>query len=195
MIDLSKNRIEGKIKITDLTTGETILEKKNSIHYENMSITLARAIAGLQEGHIAEMHFGNGASVVGSTGGISYFPPNVTGGDADLYNPTFFKVVNSDSPLNTDPTQNKMSVRHVSNTTYSDVIIQATLDFNEPSGQSAFDDALNNEGEFVFDEIGLRASGAASGEGLLITHVVFHPVQKSLNRKIEVLYTLRIAMC
>ena len=48
--------------------------------------------------------------------------------------------------------------------------------------------------DFVFDEIGLRASSQDSilGNGRLLTHVIFHPVQKSLNRLIQIDYTVRI---
>ena len=34
--------------------------------------------------------------------------------------------------------------------------------------------------------------GATLGAGLLLTHVIFHPVQKSANRLIQIVYTLRI---
>ena len=44
---------------------------------------------------------------------------------------------------------------------------------------------------YVFDELGLR-SYSSSGTGRLITHVIFHPVQKSLNRQIQIDYTVRI---
>jgi hypothetical protein len=43
----------------------------------------------------------------------------------------------------------------------------------------------------VFDELGLRAY-STTGTGRLLTHVIFHPVQKSLNRLIQVDYTVRI---
>ena len=43
------------------------------------------------------------------------------------------------------------------------------------------------QGEFVFDELGL-----ISESGKLLTHVIFSPVQKSLNRLIQIDYTVRI---
>jgi hypothetical protein len=70
------------------------------------------------------------------------------------------------------------------------------LDYGEPSGQFAFDNATDTESEFTFDELGLLANYGTDGDGnimtQLITHVVFHPVQKSLNRTIEIQYTIRI---
>jgi hypothetical protein len=65
------------------------------------------------------------------------------------------------------------------------------LDYGEPDGQDAFDTASNTDGIFVFDELGLRSYSNA-GEGRLITHVIFHPVQKSLNRLVQIDYTVRI---
>ena len=45
----------------------------------------------------------------------------------------------------------------------------------------------------MFDELGLKAySPAGPGLGDLLTHVIFHPVQKSLNRLIQIDYTVRI---
>jgi hypothetical protein len=86
-----------------------------------------------------------------------------------------------------------MEVRHVLGTAYSDVLVSCLLDFGEPSGQAAFDNATNSSGEFVFDELGLRAySPDGTGLGDLLTHVIFHPVQKSLNRMIQIDYTVRI---
>jgi hypothetical protein len=46
-------------------------------------------------------------------------------------------------------------------------------------------------GNFVFDELGLK-SFSSSGTGKLLTHVIFHPVQKSLNRLIQIDYTIRV---
>jgi hypothetical protein len=44
---------------------------------------------------------------------------------------------------------------------------------------------------YVFDELGLKSYNP-NGEGKLLTHVVFHPVQKSLNRLLQVDYTIRV---
>ena len=65
------------------------------------------------------------------------------------------------------------------------------LDYGEPSGQDAFDTAASQTNNYVFDELGLR-SYSADGSGRLITHVIFHPVQKSLNRLIQIDYTVRV---
>jgi hypothetical protein len=62
--------------------------------------------------------------------------------------------------------------------------------------QAQQDTAANFDGEFVFDEIGLKSKSGNSdtplNAGWLLSHIVFHPVQKSANRVIQVKYTLRI---
>jgi hypothetical protein len=71
------------------------------------------------------------------------------------------------------------------------------LDYGEPADQAAFDNSQSLNGDYVFDELGLKARSLDGSEGLvttglLLTHVVFHPVQKSLNRLIQIDYTVRI---
>ena len=197
MITLGPARIEGRLKIYDPNTQEVLVEKTNAIHYENMSIALAQSlaeyfVAGQQVGYIYAMAFGNGGSAVDPTGVITYLPPNTTGQNADLYNQTYLKVVNQNSAANTDPTRNKMTVLHTSGTVYTDILVTCLLDYGEPAGQQAFDNSTNFNGEFVFDELGLKAWEGASDDLMLITHVIFHPVQKSLNRQIQIDYTVRI---
>jgi hypothetical protein len=129
---------------------------------------------------------------VDPTGVITYLPPNVTGQSAALYNETYAKVVDDNSAADTDPQANKMTVLHTSGTVYTDILVSCLLDYGEPAGQQAFDNSTNFNGEYVFDELGLKTWNG-SGENLrLITHVIFHPVQKSLNRQIQIDYTLRI---
>ena len=55
-----------------------------------------------------------------------------------------------------------------------------------------FGDPSSMNGEFVFDELGLKTWNGSPDNLRLITHVIFHPVQKSLNRQIQIDYTLRI---
>jgi hypothetical protein len=143
-------------------------------------------------GWIYEMAFGNGGSSVDPTGVITYLPPNTTGQNADLYNETYYKVVDDNSAANTDPSNNKMTVLHTSGTVYTDILVTCLLDYGEPIGQQAFDNSTNFNGEFVFDELGLKCWNGSATNLRLITHVIFHPVQKSLNRQIQIDYTLRI---
>jgi hypothetical protein len=108
-----------------------------------------------------------------------------------LYNQTYAKVVDDRSSNNSDPTRNYIETRHVTGTNYTDVFITCLLDYGEPSGQSAFDNTNDNQSEFVFDELGLK-SYSSTDQSLLLTHVIFHPVQKSLNRLIQIDYTVRV---
>lgn len=190
--DSVKPRITGHVLIRDPESGQVILNKKNAVHYENMSLAIAYALAGNDEGLLFEMEFGNGGSAVSGTGAITYFPTNTTDPSATLYNPTYSKIISRNTP--TPSTGNSfIEVKHLLGTTYTDIIVTCTLEYNEPSGQAAFDDAETTEGTYVFDELGLK-SYVASDEGMLLTHVIFNPIQKALNRLIEVVYTLRIQM-
>lgn len=183
--------VQGHIKIFNPQTKEIYVDKRNAIHYENMSIALAESLSNAGQGFIYEMSFGNGGTSVDPTGIITYLTPNSTGTNATLYNQTFTKVVDDRSVNNNDPARNYIETRHVSGTNYTDVIVSCLLDYGEPDGQLAFDTATNADDAYVFDELGLR-SYSPSGTGRLITHVIFHPVQKSLNRLIQIDYTVRI---
>ena len=189
-------KIEGFVKITDPNSGEILVDKKNAIHYENISIAMAQTLsnrtAAQGGGGIYEMAFGNGGSSVDPTGVITYLPPNITGQNADLYNETYFKIVDDNSADNTDPSNNKMTVLHTAGTYYTDILVTCLLDYGEPPGQQAFDNSTNFNGEFVFDELGLKSWQGSSTNLILLTHVIFHPVQKSLNRQIQIDYTVRI---
>jgi len=183
--------IQGHIHIFDPESGETIINKRNAIHYENMSIALAESLANEGTGFIYEMSFGNGGTAIDPTGIITYLTPNTTGTNAGLYNQTFTKIVDDRSVNNIDPVRNKLETRHVSGTNYTDILVSCLLDYGEPAGQDAFDTASDANNLYVFDELGLRGY-SESGTGRLLTHVIFHPVQKSLNRLIQIDYTVRV---
>ena len=183
--------VQGHIKIFDPETKEIYINKRNAIHYENMSISLADSLSNQGEGFIYEMSFGNGGTSVDPTGIITYLTPNNTGANATLYNQTYTKVIDDRSANNTDPTRNKLETRHISGVNYTDIVCTCLLDYGEPQGQQAFDTATDADNAFVFDELGLRSYDPNS-TGRLITHVIFHPVQKSLNRLIQIDYTVRV---
>jgi hypothetical protein len=205
-IDTLKTSVEGHIKIWDPETQEVYVNKRNAVNLENMSIAIANLLAGTANGQygIVEMHFGNGGTVIDSAGNVTYRPPNVNGQGEQLYNDTFYKVVDeTDLIHNTDPTLNNTTVNHINGFNYSDIVVTCTIDYSEPSAtdftfnlagqaQDAFDTASNMDGSFVFDELGLKVKNSGLNDGLLVTHVIFHPVQKSANRLLQVIYTLRI---
>lgn len=189
-------QIEGFLKIHDPNSGEVLVDKHNAIHYENISIAIADALSNRGTGTIYKMAFGNGGASVDETGIITYLPTNTVGQNAALYNQTYSKIVDDTNIANTDQLRNKMTVGHVSGKVYTDIVVQCLLDYGEPAGQAAFDNGTQTESPFVFDELGLLGTYGTDEVGneltKMLTHVIFHPVQKALNRQIQIDYTIRI---
>ena len=182
---------EGHIKIFDPETKEVYIDKRNAIHYENMSVAMVQSLSNQGLGTVYQMVFGSGGTIVDPTGLITYLTPNTIGVNSSLYNQTYTKIVDQNATENVDPIRNKMEVRHISGATYSDILISCLLDYGEPLEQEAFDNSVDMSGNFVFDELGLKSYNP-NGDGKLLTHVVFHPVQKSLNRLLQIDYTIRV---
>jgi hypothetical protein len=189
-------KVEGFLKIYDPNSGEVLVDKHNAINYENMSEAIADTLSSRGYGEIYQMAFGNGGASVDETGVITYLPPNTTGQNAALYNQTYAKIVDDTSVFNLDPTRNKMTVSHTTGRVYTDILVQCLLDYGEPAGQNAFDNSTQTDSAYIFDELGLLANYGTDNNGnvltRLLTHVIFHPVQKSLNRQIQIDYTVRI---
>jgi hypothetical protein len=179
--------VAGHVKIYDPMSGEIFVDKANMIHYENLSEALAKSLSNIESSYAYEMVFGNGGTQVSNTGVITYNTPNYRDANADLYNQTYQKVIANNTPANLDPTRNKMQVYHVAGKAYTDILISCYLDYSEPTNQQAFDNSVDFNGTYVFDELGIKSADAK-----LLTHLIFHPVQKSLNRVIQIDYTIRI---
>lgn len=197
---------EGHILIRDVTDEENpvdLVNKRNAIHFGNFAKHVAYALSGKPYFNIHYMAFGNGGSSVTSSGSILYKQPNVSN-LPDLVNPTsrlhsykYHKVVNDLSTSNTATNENKIEVIPSGNA-YTDIKVTCTLAYSEPSPQSVFDNGDTND-DFVFDELALFSLDPGTGNedfmnSYMLTHVVFHPIQKSQNRRIEVVYTVRIQM-
>ncbi len=192
-----KIKIRGHVLIKEHESWDTVgtdggvvkLNKGNDIHNEHMSLAIARGLGNRENSSVYTMHFGTGGATIDPLGNILYATPNTTG-SADLNAPEYFEVVDDRAGA---PDGNQMVVRHINGTLFSDLEIRCVLDKNEPFGQEAFDNIPGsniNDAAFIFDEIGLKTE-----DGLLLTHIVFSPIQKSANRIIEVVYTLRIRIC
>ena len=197
-------KITTHIVIRDPDTGAILREGQNAIHQENMSQVFATALARGINSFVSEMHFGKGASITATDGSISYRAPNVVGANAELYRPTYFRVVDAQDLYNPDTASNNVTVTHTSGTTYSNTVVTATLDYSDPiATDSVFntvnitENSLNAttsvDGELVFDEIALKTKGTEGlNSGKLLTHFIFHPVEKSYNQRIQIVYTLKV---
>jgi len=151
-----------------------------------MSLALARALGGDDSGHVYSLWFGSGGASISSTGSITYAEPNVTGA-ADLNTPVYYEVVDAGRGA---PTGNFAGVRHDNGSLYSDVEIRCVVDKGEPFGQPSFDNVSTGiGGSYFFDEIALKTD-----DDLLLTHIVFNPIEKTANRVFEFVYTLRIRL-
>lgn len=190
-MDYTSIKIQGHVLISDAETGHVILNKRNAIHIENMSVAIASAMSNAKNsygflGNIHSFAFGNGGTSVNDVGLVTYnSPKNALTSDV-LYNQTYSIVINNTEE---EDSNNNISFTHYNGSTFSDIIITATLDYSEPSSQDSLDDAATRDGDYVFDEIGLF-----SQQGKLLTHLVFHPVQKSANGKFQFVYTVRISI-
>ncbi len=148
---------EGHIKIFDPETKEVFIDKRNAIHYENMSVAMVNSLSNQGKGTVYQMVFGTGGTIVDPTGLITYLTPNTIGVSSSLYNQTYSKVVDQNATENVDPVRNKMEIRHISGATYSDILISCLLDYGEIPDQEAFDNSVDLSGNFVFNELGLKS--------------------------------------
>ena len=182
-------KMSGHILIRDADTKEEIVNKRNAIHYGNMANMIAKALTNSADSYIHFMAFGNGATSVDAAGKVIYKAPRVSEAyenSATLYSRTFQKVISNNT------TTDKIEI--IPGTSYTDLKITCTLGYNEPSAQDTFDTSTTNDGLYVFDELALLSYATDPTNSTMLTHVIFHPVQKSANRTIEIIYTVRVQL-
>lgn len=180
--------VDGHCVIKDMDTGEVLLDKHNAINFQNFAFAVSNLLANKsvnsKQFFIAEMAFGNGGTVVDANGNITYKNPLVDGVHGKLYE-ALEQPAGTDFSLPVD----SIDVVDAESNPYSDITVKVILDYNEPALQQASDNAsdFTTNDNFVIDEIAL-----VTESGSFLTHLIFHPIQKSSNRKIEILYSLRI---
>jgi hypothetical protein len=180
----------GHVLISDADTGEVLLDKFNAINFENMAIAIANLLGNQtnQNGldyYITKIRFGRGGTMIDANGNITYKQPNTSGPGQSLYEQGF----GSSGTTIFEKAVASFEVTGESGQTFRDLTSIVTLDYNEPSTAQPSDDAsdFDDPENYVFDELALVGDNDE-----LLTHLIFHPIQKSLNRKLEIRYTLRI---
>lgn len=188
MKDNFKVQVHGHVRVQDAESGEIVVDKCNAIHPQNMALVIAKALARDDNGFIFKLTFGNGGTFFNSSNQIVYRPPNTVGA-ADLYNPTY-EVQVDDQATGTPVTNSVIAAPSPSPSITSVVTVTAQLNANEPAGQASADNVtVNPEAPFMFDEVGLKTP-----DGILLSHLVFSPFEKTANRAFLIIYTLTISV-
>lgn len=188
LIEKSNVNVEGHVVILDADTREVLLDKYNAINFQNVALAVARLLANQTtdgKGHfIASLAFGNGGTVIDANGNIEYKSAKVDGSTGSLYSPS-----PDGSGGNYTKEITSFEIVDATNQPYTDLVCHVVLGYDEPADALDLDNATDFEdpASYVFDEIAL-----VTDYGDFLTHLIFHPIQKSKNRKLEIFYTLRI---
>ena len=181
--------VDGHVLITDVDTNEVLLDKHNAINFQNFAFAVANCLANKTENsnnfYITRMAFGYGGTEIDGNGNITYKSPNVDGSNASLYN----DLLDSNSNPYTKEVSN-IEVLNAEGSPYTDMTVKVILDYDDPASAGLdLDNASNFDtaADWVIDELAL-----VTESGYNLTHLIFHPIQKSKNRKIEILYSIRI---
>lgn len=178
----------GRVRIHDAATGELLRDQQNAIHPQNMALVVGRALARADNGYIFELAFGNGGTFLNTSNALVYKAPNIIGSAASLYNETYSVQVDEISS-GTPTTNSVVAVPSPAPALTAMVIVTAQLSALEPLGQAVADNVTTDpESAFVFDEIGLK-----SPDGLLLSHLVFNPIEKTANRAWLITYTITVS--
>jgi hypothetical protein len=185
MLDDFKSKVVGHVRIVDKNSGEVILDKNNAIHPRNMGIAIARGLAGASNASVYKLVLGNGGTTITSGGDIIYLATRTAPTDNTIYNQTYSELLSA-----TD--NSAVATSNPLPSIISKVTTVVLLSSNEPVGQDPSDsgdgsDNINDQ--FVFDELGLMTQ-----DNLLLSHLIFSPIEKTANRTLVITYTLTISV-
>lgn len=198
-MDIAAYNIEGFLKISDLKSGEILVDKKNAIHFGNLTPTITEVLAGFDTSHLRYMAFGNGGTTMATNSETVYKAPNVSKSrntSDSLYSEVHILELTPTSEENIDNSTYSLP----SNSRYSDIVLSGIFDFNDISElQDEYDRLPSYDEVSIIDEIAIYSGPSAgdirlsdSSRHSMVTHVIFHPIQKSKNRRIKIDYVIRV---
>jgi len=187
---LNVKSVTGFVTVRDIDTKDVLREEQNAIHVGNLIVALGNTLIGNDDYFLNTMSFGSGATSITPDGQVFYRNKNVSSlydPTAELYNLTYQKTLSNMSSATIIDGNNIVGV--TSESGHFDINVICTLDYGEPSDQDLEATGTIMDGPYIFDEIAMKTSN-----GLMVSHLVMHPVQKAANRAIEVEYTIRLQM-
>jgi hypothetical protein len=201
MQEALKTLVSGHVHISDTQTGEVLVDDHNAIHPKNMATAIARGLSNAPNFQIYKMKLGNQGTYIDATQQIIFRPAVTTGDTANLYNPTYAEIVD-DASVSVGA-GNSVTFTNIPASTNTRVIITAVISSNEavnnPTDGGDGDASLNPDGQFFFDELGLftrETSGSLlNGTGeMMLSHLIFSPIEHTGNRELTIVYTLTISV-
>jgi hypothetical protein len=186
-------KVVGHVNIVDQTdpnNKQVLLDKDNAVHPQNLARIIARGLAHEPNAWVWTMNLGNGGTHINSSQQISYLSPITTGVGATLYNQTYSEQID-ETDANTPVNNSCVSAASPAPAITSVVTCVMELDATEPNTQPATDGSIttNPDDVYAFDEMCLK-----SQDGLMLSHIIFNPIQKSANRSLLITYTLTISV-
>jgi hypothetical protein len=208
-----KTHVEGHVRITD-DTGKVLLDQKNAIHPGNMAIAIARGLSNSAHAQIYKLKLGNQGTYIDSSQQIVFRPPNTTGTTADLYQATYYEIVDAGS-AGADA-GNSVVYGPVPATISQRVIVTCVISANQavnrpsddassatPTPDPSTDATLDPDGQYFFDELGLFTQGDGTFSGpyladeadeLMLSHLIFSPIEHTGSRELTLTYSLIITV-
>jgi len=201
MQEVLNTKVTGHVQIIDRETGEVLRDAYNAIHPKNMATAIARGLSNTADYQIFKLKLGNQGTYIDTTQQIIFRSPNTTGDAADLYNPTYVEIVDElDSGVGSG---NSVVFTNIPNTTNTRVIVTCVVSSNEainnPTDGGDGDPSLDPEGAYFFDELGLFTkqtdANLLDGAGeMMLSHLIFSPIEHTGNRELTIVYTLTISV-
>lgn len=213
MQEMLKTIVAGHVLVKD-DIGKVLVDKHNAIHPKNMATAIARGLSNTVNHQIFKIKLGNQGTYIDNSQQIVFKPPSTTGDNADLYNPTYVEI--TDDQDTSVGSGNSVTFTNIPGTTNTRVIITAVVSANEavnratdeadsatPTPDPATDASLDPDGQFFFDELGLftkQTSGNTyqdllDGAGeLMLSHLIFSPIEHTGSRELTIVYTLTISV-
>jgi hypothetical protein len=213
MQEMLKTIVAGHVLVRD-DLGNVLVDKHNAIHPKNMATAIARGLSNTVNHQIFKIKLGNQGTYIDNSQQIVFKPPSTSGDNADLYNPTYVEI--TDDENTSVGSGNSVTFTNIPGTTNTRVIITAVVSANEavnratdeadsatPTPDPATDASLDPDGQFFFDELGLftkQTSGNTyqdllDGAGeLMLSHLIFSPIEHTGSRELTIVYTLTISV-
>lgn len=190
--------------------GTVLVNKSNAIHPQNMAIAIARGLSNAANSQVFKLKLGNQGTYVDASQQIVFRPPNTAGLTADLYNPTYVEVVDDGDAavgvgnsvtFTTLPSPSTSTRVIVTCVVSANEAVNRPTDENDVTAGDGLDGVANNptEGEFFFDELGLFTQGLGTDllgqtDELMLSHLVFSPIEHTGNRELTIVYTITITV-